>query len=149
MHPDDGEPVTVNFGRFGPYARHNDEFRSLVSDEDVFTISLDAAVALLRAPKQQRRRQAAPKKVLRELSRDGTTLRLLLGRYGPYVTDGTTNASLPRGTSPETLSYEQAEELLRARRGMAPTPRRATGRRRMATAAVGARKTTRRKAVGA
>jgi DNA topoisomerase I len=67
VHPDDNEPIVTNFGRFGPYVKHGDEFRSLESDEDVFTISLDAALALLRAPKQSRRRQAAQKKVLREL----------------------------------------------------------------------------------
>ena len=64
LHPDDNEPMTTNFGRFGPYVKHGDEFRSLESDEDVFDISFDAALALLRAPKQSRRRQAAQKKVL-------------------------------------------------------------------------------------
>ena len=100
VHPDDNEPITTNFGRFGPYVKHGDEFRSLESDEDVFSISFDAALALLRAPKQSRRRQAAQKKVLRELTKDGTALRVLAGRYGPYVTDGTTNASIPRGNQP-------------------------------------------------
>ena len=89
----------TNFGRFGPYVKHGDEFRSLESEDDVFDISFDAALALLRAPKQSRRRQAAQKKMLRELTQDGTTLKLLAGRYGPYVTDGTTNASIPKTTS--------------------------------------------------
>ena len=69
--------------------KHGDEFRSLESDDDVFGISFDAALALMRAPKQSRRRQATQKKTLRELTHDGTTLKLLSGRYGPYVTDGT------------------------------------------------------------
>ena len=89
LHPDDNEPITTNFGRFGPYVKHGDEFRSLESEDDVFNISFDAALALMRAPKQSRRRQAAQKKVLRELTQDGTTIKLLAGRYGPYVTDGT------------------------------------------------------------
>ena len=89
LHPDDNEPITTNFGRFGPYVKHGDEFRSLESEDDVFGISFDAALALIRAPKQSRRRQAAQKKMLRELTQDGTTLKLLAGRYGPYVTDGT------------------------------------------------------------
>jgi DNA topoisomerase-1 len=139
-HPDDNGDILTNFGRFGPYVKHGDEFRSLESEDDVFTITLDAAVELLRAPKQSRRRQSAQKKVLRELTSDGTTLKLLAGRYGPYVTDGTTNASLPKGTNPEGLTFEQATELLAARRDAAPSPKRAAGGKRK-TAPAGARKT--------
>jgi DNA topoisomerase-1 len=134
LHPDDSEPIVTNFGRFGPYVKHNDEFRSLESEDDVFNISFDAALELLRAPKQSRRRQAATKKTLRELSKDGTTLKVLAGRYGPYVTDGTTNASIPKTMSPETLTYEQAMELLAARRDAAPSPRRGGAKRRAASA---------------
>ncbi|MBI4266369.1 MAG: type I DNA topoisomerase [Acidobacteria bacterium] len=142
-HPDDHEPITTTFGRFGPYVKHGHEFRSLESDEDVFTISLDAALALLRAPKRSRRRVAAPKKVLRELTRDGTTLRVLEGRYGPYVTDGTTNASIPRGTNPDSVTFEDAMSLLDARRD-APPARRRAGRPRMARAAANAPRGRRR-----
>jgi DNA topoisomerase-1 len=147
MHPDDNEAITTSFGRFGPYVKHNDEFRSLESDDDVFSISFDAALALLRAPKKSRRRQAAPKKVLRELTKDGTALRVLAGRYGPYVTDGTTNASIPRGTNPESVTYEQAVELLEARKNASPSPRRGPSRRRTATGRTGTR-TKRGRAAG-
>jgi DNA topoisomerase I len=149
-HPDDNQPIVTNFGRFGPYVRHNDEFRSLESEDDVFNISLDGALALLRAPKQSRRRQATQKKVLKELTNNGTTITLLAGRYGPYVTDGTTNASVPKGVSPESVTFEKAGELLEARRNAAPSPRRgaAGGRRRAAAATPRVRKTT-RKAAGA
>jgi DNA topoisomerase-1 len=148
IHPDDDEPITTNFGRFGPYVKHGDEFRSLASEEDVFNISFDAALALLRAPKQSRRRPAAQKKVLRELTDNGTTLKVLAGRYGPYVTDGTTNASIPKTTAPEALTYAQAAELLAARKDAAPTARRGRPRPRAvkATASTGR---SRRKAVGA
>jgi DNA topoisomerase I len=148
IHPDDDEPITTNFGRFGPYVKHGDEFRSLESEEDVFNISFDAALALLRAPKQSRRRPAAQKKVLRELTENGTTLKVLAGRYGPYVTDGTTNASIPKTTAPEALTYLQATELLVARRDAAPIARRERPRSRAvkATASTGR---SRRKAVGA
>ena len=132
LHPDDDEPIVTNFGRFGPYVKHGDEFRSLESEEDVFTISFDAALALMRAPKQSRRRQATAKKTLRELSQDGSTLKVLAGRYGPYVTDGTTNASISKGMSPETLTWEQAQELLAARRDAVPMPRRGAARGRAA-----------------
>ena len=147
-HPDDQAPITTNFGRFGPYVKHGDEFRSLESDEAVFAIPLDAAVALLRAPKQSRRRQSAQKKVLREITQGETTFRLLAGRYGPYVTDGTLNASIPRGTSPESVTFEQAVGLLEARRNAAPSPRRAGGRRRGAVKTAAPRR-ARRKAAGA
>jgi DNA topoisomerase-1 len=145
LHPDDGQPIVTNFGRFGPYVKHNDEFRSLESDDDVFNVSLDQALALLRAPKQSRRRQAAQKKTLKELTNNGTTIKLLAGRYGPYVTDGTTNASVPKGMNPEALTFEQAVELLEARRNAAPAPRRAAGgRRRAAASAPRARKASRK-----
>ena len=148
IHPDDNEPISTNFGRFGPYVKHGDEFRSLESEEDVCNVSFDAALALLRAPKQSRRRPAAQKKVLRELTENGTTLKVLAGRYGPYVTDGATNASIPKTTAPEALTYAQAAELLAARKDAAPTARRARTRPRAvkATAATGR---SRRKAVGA
>ncbi|HEX6161135.1 MAG TPA: topoisomerase C-terminal repeat-containing protein, partial [Thermoanaerobaculia bacterium] len=150
LHPDDNEPILTNFGRFGPYVKHNDEFRSLESEDDVFNISFDAALALLRAPKQSRRRgQAAQKKTLKELSKDGATVKLLAGRYGPYVTDGTTNASLPKGANPESLTFEQAQELLEARRNAAPSPRRAGGRRSRSAPGAASAARTRRKAVGA
>jgi DNA topoisomerase-1 len=121
LHPDDNEPITTNFGRFGPYVKHGDEFRSLESDDDVFAISFDAALALIRAPKQSRRRGQTQKKTLRELTHDGVTLKLLAGRYGPYVTDGSVNASIPKGTNPDALTFEQATELLQARRDAAPS----------------------------
>jgi DNA topoisomerase-1 len=149
LHPDDNEPITTNFGRFGPYVKHGDEFRSLDSEDDVFNISFDAALALIRAPKQSRRRQAVQKKVLKDLAQGETKLRVLAGRYGPYVTDGTTNASIPKGSNPESLTFEQATELLEVRRNAAPSPRRAAGRRRTAATARPASGRARRKAVEA
>jgi DNA topoisomerase-1 len=148
LHPDDNEPITTNFGRFGPYAKHGDEFRSLESEDDVFSISFDAALALIRAPKQSRRRQAAQKKVLSELEQGTTKLQVLAGRYGPYVTDGTTNASIPKGTQAETVTFEQATELLEARRNASPSPRRGASRKR-ATSGRTTKRGSRRKAAGA
>jgi DNA topoisomerase-1 len=149
LHPDDNEPITTNFGRFGPYVKHGDEFRSLESEDDVFNISFDDALALVRAPKQSRRRQAAQKKVLHELAQGTTKLRVLAGRYGPYVTDGTTNASIPKGLNPEAVTFEQATGLLEARRNAAPSPRRVAGRRPRATPARATTRGARRKAAGA
>jgi DNA topoisomerase-1 len=84
--------------------------------------------------------------VLLELEQGTTKLRVLAGRYGPYVTDGTTNASIPKGTAAETVTFEQATELLEARRNAAPSPRRAPARKKAASG----RKTKRaRKTAGA
>jgi DNA topoisomerase-1 len=145
LHPEDNEPITTNFGRFGPYVRHGDEFRSLETEDDVFTITHDAALALLRAPKTSRRRQATQKKVLGELTHDGVTLKVLAGRYGPYVTDGTTNASVPKTINAESLTFAQAMELVQARREAAPAAGRGARRPARARASGGAR----RKAAGA
>ena len=134
LHPDDNQSILTAFGRFGPYVRYGDEFRSLESDEDVFVISLEAALALLRAPKSTRRRQAAPKKVLNELSENGVALKVLSGRYGPYVTDGTTNASIPKGSNAEAMTFQQAMELLEARRKAGPGARRPAGAKAKAKA---------------
>jgi DNA topoisomerase-1 len=149
LHPDDNEPIVTNFGRFGPYVKHNDEFRSLESEDDVFDITFDAALALLRAPKVSRRRGQTAKKTLRELTKEGTTLKVLAGRYGPYVTDGTTNASIPRGSDPEKLTFDQAQELLEARRNAAPSPRRGGSAARRSRSAAAAPVRRPRKAAGA
>jgi DNA topoisomerase-1 len=147
LHPDDNQPIVTNFGRFGPYVKHGDEFRSLESDEDVFNISFDAALALIQAPKVSRRRgQGAAKKTLREISENGTTLKVLAGRYGPYVTDGTTNASIPKTLTPEAITYAQAQELLAARRDAGPAPKKGRGGGFKRRSAGGARKTTRKSA---
>src|SRR3954465_11628679 len=146
VHPDDNEPILTNFGRFGPYVKHGDDFRSLESEEQVFEISFDAALELLRAPKQSRRRQGAQKKTLRELTNDGQTLKLLAGRFGLYVTDGTTNASIPKSMNPEQLTWEQAQELRAPRRDAGPSPKRGGAKRR---ATGGAKRKTSRAAKSA
>jgi DNA topoisomerase-1 len=126
---DDGETIVANVGRFGPYVKHGSEFRSLAPEDDVYTITLERAKELLAQEKKSMRRQRAAAKELRALGphpESGAPVRILDGRYGPYVTDGTTNASLPKGTAPEALTMEAAKVLLDARAGTAkPTRRRA------------------------
>jgi DNA topoisomerase-1 len=126
VDPADGQEITARNGRFGPYLQKGTETRSLASEDQLFTITLDEALALFSQPKQPRRRaQAAP---LRELGTDPATGRPVVvrsGRYGPYVTDGEVNATIPRGESPEELSLERACALLAAKREASPTtPRR-------------------------
>jgi DNA topoisomerase I len=129
---DDGETIVANVGRFGPYVKHGSEFRSLAPDDDVYTITLARAKELLAQEKKSLRRQRAAPKELRALGPHpdtGAPVRVLDGRYGPYVTDGTTNASLPKGTSPEALSLDDAKALLEARAGAAKPGRRRAARK--------------------
>src|SRR5438067_13288669 len=95
-HPESGTPIVAGLGRFGPYVKHGDDYRSLTSDDDLFTVDLERALALFAAPKRSGRRQAAAKRVIQSIENPpGAPLRVLEGRYGPYVTDGETNASVP------------------------------------------------------
>jgi DNA topoisomerase-1 len=135
-HPETGEPVIANVGRFGPYVKHGDEFRSLEAADDVYAIALDRALQLLAAPKKARRRQAATRTVLAELGphpETGKPVTILDGRYGPYVTDGTTNASLPKNTAPSNVTLAEATGLLAARVAAGPVVKR--GRRAKAPTA--------------
>ncbi len=120
----DGEEVTAQIGRYGPYIAKGKETRSLASDEQVFTITLDEALAVLAQPKQRGRRAAA--EPLRELGADpvsGKPVTVKSGRFGPYVTDGETNASLRKSDAVETLTIERAAELLADRRARGPAPK--------------------------
>jgi DNA topoisomerase I len=120
----DGEEVVARNGRYGPFVQRGKESRSLESEEQLFTIGLDEALALLAQPRQRRGGQAAAPK--RELGRDpasGREVVLKDGRFGPYVTDGETNASLRRGDDPEEIGLERAVELLAERRAKGPVKR--------------------------
>ena len=114
----DGEEVTAQNGRYGPYVKRGTESRSLESEEQLFTITLDEARALLAEPPKRRGRRGA-RGPLRELGTDpasGRPIVLREGRFGPYVTDGETNASLRKGDTIEGLTTERAVELLAERR---------------------------------
>ena len=103
-HPDDGEPIVTNFGRFGPYVKHGDEFRSLESDDQVFDIVVSMRrwrCSARRSSRAAGRRRSRRRAARAEAPKADVTLKLLDGRYGPYVTDGTTNASMPKGTNPD------------------------------------------------
>jgi DNA topoisomerase I len=126
--PTSGEVIVAGLGRFGPYIKKGDDYRSLDESDDLFTVDLARALALLAAPKRSARQAA--KRVIRkiEVPNGGTALQVLEGRFGPYVTDGETNASIPRGADPATISLEEAQGLLEARRGAPPREKR-RGRR--------------------
>jgi DNA topoisomerase I len=141
----DGEAVTVQNGRYGPYVKKGSDSRSLENEEQLFALTLAEAKELFDQPKARGRRAAAP---LRELGEDPASSGPIVikeGRYGPYVTDGETNASLRRGDEVESITLQRAIELLAERRAAAPaTPRRrsaSTARGRSSTGPAAARRT--------
>jgi DNA topoisomerase I len=143
---EDGEEVLALNGRYGPYVSKGKESRSLESEEQLFEITLEQALALLAQPKQYGRRRAAPVPPLKELGPDpatGAPMVVKEGRFGPYVTDGETNASLRKGDEIASLSAERAAELLAERRARGPAPKKTA---RKAAKKAPAKKATARKA---
>ena len=122
-HPQSNEPVVASNGRFGPYVKCGSETRSLPSDLSPLDVTLDQALALLAQPKAGGRGRASrePLKVFDASPVTNQPVKLMAGRYGPYVTDGETNASLPRDVQPEQLELPQALELLKARAERGPS----------------------------
>ncbi len=134
-HPDDQKEVIATNGRFGPYVKWGEEIRSIASEQSPLEITLEQAVELLKQPKGRRR--AAQATVLREMGKHPVSEQPLViksGRFGPYVTDGELNASLRQGMQPETLTVDDAVELLEARaaRLAAGGPTRKTARKKTA-----------------
>lgn len=100
-----GEPVTVNIGRFGPYIRYGQTFVSLKNTDDPHTLSLERALELIAEHKASN-----ASKVIRTFA--GSSVQVLKGRYGPYITDGKKNARIPKGREPESLTQTECEQLL-------------------------------------
>ncbi len=136
-HPESGTPVVAHNGRFGPYVKCGDETRSLPADVSPIDVTLEKALELLAQPKAARRGFGArrePIKVFEDSPVTGEKVQLFDGRYGPYLTDGTTNASLPKGTAIEDVTHAQALELLAARAAQGPPKKRAGRKKKAATA---------------
>jgi DNA topoisomerase I len=151
--PETGDEVVAHNGRFGPYVKRGTDTRSLGSEEQLLTVTLDEARALFAQPKQRRGRTAAAP--LRELGTDpSTNLPVVVkdGRFGPYVTDGTTNASLRKGDAVESIDMDRASELLAERRAAGPSTRKKKAAKKTAKAKkktakkAGAKKATAKKA---
>jgi DNA topoisomerase-1 len=145
----DGEPITVQNGRYGPYAKKGSDSRSLESEDQLFTLTLAEAKELFAQPKARGRgaRQAAPP--LRELGADPATGQPMVikdGRFGPYVTDGETNASLRKGDEVESITVERGAELLAERRAAPPSTRRRVTSSRASSGRSTATRTTAAKA---
>ena len=124
-HPETGEPITASIGRYGPYLAHSGKYARLQSTAEVFETGMNAAVVKLAEAaagggRPQRGAARAPLKELGKHPRTEAELKLMEGRYGPYVTDGTTNATLPKTVAPDALTLEEAAQLIDARAAAAP-----------------------------
>ena len=125
-HPEDGEPILANLGRYGPYVQHIKTYANVPDVNELFDIGINRAVTLIAEKRAGRgagrgRGQAAPP--LREMGNhtDGEPIRLYSGRFGPYLKHGQINANIPRGADPATITLEQAIELVDARAAAAPS----------------------------
>jgi DNA topoisomerase-1 len=132
----DGGDITAQNGRYGPYLKKGTDSRSLESEDQIFSITLEEARAIYAQPKQRGR--AAAKPPLKDLGADpasGRPMMIKEGRFGPYVTDGEINATLRRGDDIDTITSERAAELLAEKRAKGPTPKKRSAKRTQATAA--------------
>jgi DNA topoisomerase-1 len=126
----DGNPITVQNGRFGPYLKKGTDSRSIGSEEEIFTITLEQALEIYSQPKQRGARAAVPP--LAEFGPDPVSEKNIVvkeGRFGPYITDGVTNITVPRTTALEELTRERAVELLAEKREKGPVKRTTTARK--------------------
>jgi DNA topoisomerase-1 len=148
--PESGEPILAQNGRYGAYLKKGADTRSLPSEDAIFDIDLPGALELFAQPKYGARRASS---ALKEFDADpvsGKPVRVKDGRFGPYVTDGETNATIPRGESVEEIDFARAVQLLADKRAKGPAKRPATGRRvSRTTAAKSTAKTTTAKSTSA
>ncbi|QYJ06509.1 type I DNA topoisomerase [Qipengyuania flava] len=122
-HPETGKEIEAAIGRYGPYLRHDGKYAKLQSTRDVFDTGMNAAVSLLAEAANRKgggRGKAEPIKTLGAHPTSGGEMKVMPGRYGPYVTDGTTNATIPKDVKPEDVTEAQAIELIDARVAKGP-----------------------------
>ena len=144
--PADGQEIVAYNGKFGPYLKKGTDSRSLVSEDQLLTVGVDEALALFAQPKTRGRNAKGP---LREMGPDpdtGLPMVVKDGRFGPYVTDGTTNASLRRGDDVEELTVERAAELLAERRAAGPSKKKAAKKKAPAKKSTAKKKAPAKKA---
>jgi DNA topoisomerase-1 len=129
-HPDSGEPILAKIGKFGAYVECGVERRTIEDWRSMLAMDVDAALVALSQPKGRPvRAAAAPLAEFGSLEGAEGPVRIMSGRFGPYVTDGTTNATLPRGLDPMTFSAEQAVELIIKKREAGPSTRPVRGKK--------------------
>ncbi|WP_226700441.1 type I DNA topoisomerase [Qipengyuania gaetbuli] len=132
-HPETGMEIEANIGRYGPYLRHDGKYGKLTSTREVFEVGMNRAVAILSEAANRKggaRGKAEPIKTLGAHPTSGGEIKVMPGRYGPYVTDGTTNATIPKDVKPEDVTEEQAIALIDARAAKGPAKKK--GRKKAA-----------------
>ncbi len=148
VHPESGEEITASIGRYGPYLAHNGKYAKLGSTAEVFDIGMNAAVARLadaaNGGGRGARTPAEPLKTFGPHPDSSGEMKLMAGRYGPYVTDGTTNATLPRDKKPEDLTAEEAVVLITEKAAKGPSTK--GGRKKAAPKKAAAKKAPAKKA---
>jgi len=114
LHPESGQPISASIGRFGPYLVHEGKYARLKSTAEVFETGMNAAVSMLADAANNPGRRQGSREPLRVFGKteEGAEIKLMEGRFGPYVTDGTTNATLPKGTEADQLSLEDVQRLI-------------------------------------
>jgi DNA topoisomerase-1 len=127
--PESGEAILASNGRYGAYLKKGTDTRSLDSEDLIFLIDEPAALALFAQPKYGARRTASSIKEFGEDPNSGRPIKVKDGRFGPYVTDGETNATIPRGENPEEIEFDRAVVLLSERRAKGPAVSRAGARK--------------------
>ncbi|MFC3441250.1 type I DNA topoisomerase [Sphingobium rhizovicinum] len=123
LHPETGKPIVANIGRFGPYLLHDGKYGRLSSTSEIFEVGMNSAVVKLAEAANRGGRSSGgrePLKVLGAHPRTEAEIKLMEGRYGAYVTDGTTNATLPKTVDKDQLTLEEAAQLIDARAAAAP-----------------------------
>ena len=132
-HPETGKPITASIGRYGPYLAHDGKYAKLGSTAEVFETGMNAAVAKLADAAsgggRQRSASREPIAVLGKHPASDKEVKVMAGRYGPYVSDGTTHATLPKNADPKTVTFEQAVEWIDAKAAKGPSPKRGRKRR--------------------
>ena len=149
VHPEDGQPILAGIGRYGPFVQHAGTYANLSGADEVFEVGLNRAVSLLaekRAGGANRRGEAAALKDLGVHPADGAPVRVLSGRYGPYIKHGATNANVPRGADPQALTLEEAVALLAEREAKGGGAKKKPARAVKAKAAPAAKAVTAKKA---
>jgi DNA topoisomerase-1 len=127
-HPETGKPITASIGRYGPYLAHDGKYAKLGSTAEVFETGMNAAVAKLADAAagggRQRGASREPIAVLGAHPESGKEVKVMAGRYGPYVSDGTTHATLPKGADPKAVTLDEAVRLIDAKAAKGPSPKR-------------------------
>ena len=131
-HPEDGEPVEAGLGRYGPFVKHGRIYANLADIEEVFEVGMNRAVELIAAKavgRGGRGAAAAPIKELGEHPKEGGPVNVMAGRYGPYVKWEKVNATLPKGTEPESVTMDMAVELITEKQAKSPAKRKAAAKK--------------------